>query len=190
MHQSLSLFAKRTLYCAMISACSCAHFMAVAGIEEFKSGTVITEYGKVATIESNLAIPAGMKFKVAFDLGASAKPGELNRRIDTLARFINMHVAAGVKLEDISLAMVVHGQAASDMTQEHYYQMLNTGKNNANKDLIAQLVKVGVRFYVCGQTAAYYGMSQKDLLPGVDMALSALTAHAVLAHEGYSVNPF
>ncbi|MCT8987429.1 DsrE family protein [Shewanella phaeophyticola] len=190
MQQRLPLLAKRALYGAMLITGSCTPYMAVAGMEAFKPGTVITEYGKVAAIKSNLAIPAGMKFKVAFDLSAVAKPGELNRHINTLARFINMHVAAGVKLEDISLAMVVHGQAANDMTQEHYYQTLNAEKNNANKDLIAQLVKVGVRFYVCGQTAAYYGMSQKDLLPGVDMALSALTAHAVLAHEGYSVNPF
>lgn len=190
MQQSLSQFAKRALYCVMFSASTCAPFMAEAGMEEFKPGTVITEYGKVASVKSRLAIPAGMKFKVAFDLGAVAKPGELNRHIDTLARFINMHVAAGVKLEDISLAMVVHGQAASDMTQDRYYQMLNAGKDNANKDLIEKLIKVGVQFYVCGQTAAYYGITPDDLLPGVEMALSALTAHAVLAHEGYSVNPF
>jgi intracellular sulfur oxidation DsrE/DsrF family protein len=67
---------------------------------------------------------------------------------------------------------------------------LNAGQKNANSDLIAQLVRQGVKFYVCGQTAAYYGITLDDLLPGVDMALSALTAQAVLAREGYSVNPF
>ena len=101
-----------------------------------------------------------------------------------------MHVAAGVKLEDISVAMVVHGKAANDMTKDSVYQQLNAGQKNVNKDLIAQLVKHGAKFYVCGQTAAYYGITPDDLLPGVEMALSALTAHAVLAHDGYSVNPF
>jgi intracellular sulfur oxidation DsrE/DsrF family protein len=86
--------------------------------------------------------------------------------------------------------MVVHGKAASDMTKDSFYQQLNAGQKNANSDLIAQLVRQGVKFYVCGQTAAYYGITPDDLLPGVDMALSALTAHAVLAREGYSVNPF
>lgn len=186
----LPFLSTRAVYISLLSVLACPSFMATAGIEAFKPGTVIKDYGKVAQVNSSLVIPKGMKFKVAFDLGTAAKPGELNRSIDTLARFINMHVAAGVKLEDISLAMVVHGQAASDMTQTRYYQMLNANKYNANADLVAQLVKQGVKFYVCGQTAAYYGITSEELLPGVDMALSALTAHAILAQEGYSVNPF
>jgi len=28
------------------------------------------------------------------------------------------------------------------------------------------------------------------LLPGVEMALSAMTAHAILQQEGYTLNPF
>ena len=144
-------------------------FTAMAGVEAFKPGPVIKGYGKIAEVNSSLVIPADMKFKVAFDLGNASKPGELNRSIDTLARFINMHVAEGVK---------------------RFYKQLNAGQKNVNKDLIAQLINHRVRFYVCGQTAAYYGINPQDLLPGVTMALSALTAHAVLAHEGYSVNPF
>jgi hypothetical protein len=74
----------------------------------------------VTEVNSSLTIPTGMKFNVAFDLGTAAKPAEINSSIDTLARFINMHVAAGVKLKDISLAMVVHGKAAGDMTQDSF----------------------------------------------------------------------
>lgn len=43
---------------------------------------------------------------------------------------------------------------------------------------------------LCGQSAAYYQVQNADLVPGVQMALSAMTAHAVLAREGYSLNPF
>ncbi|OEY71064.1 hypothetical protein BI198_11590 [Rheinheimera salexigens] len=196
---NLSVIAKRATYTTLIGFMLCSSFIASAGSEAFKAGPVIKNYGKIAEVNSSLIIPADMKFKVAFDLGSAAKPDEVNRSIETLARFINMHVAAGVKLEDISLAMVVHGKAASDMTKDSFYQQLNAGssnkssnkkQSNANKDLIAELVKQGVKFYVCGQTAAYYGITADDLLPGVDMALSALTAHAVLANQGYSVNPF
>jgi intracellular sulfur oxidation DsrE/DsrF family protein len=190
MKVSLHSVSKCVFASAAVTLIAGSSFMATAGIEAFKPGPVIHQYGKVAAINSSLAIPQGMKFKVAFDLGSAAKPTELNRNIDTLARFINMHVAAGVKLEDISLAMVVHGKAANDMTKDAFYQQLNAGQKNANKDLIAQLINHQVKFYVCGQTAAYYGITTDDLLPGVAMALSALTAHAVLAHEGYSVNPF
>lgn len=187
---SLHSARKCVLAAAIFTLMTSLSFTASAGTEAFKSGPIIKDYGKIAEVNSSLVIPAGMKFKVAFDLSSAAKPAELNRSIDTLARFINMHVAAGVKLEDISVAMVVHGKAANDMTKDSVYQQLNAGQKNVNKDLIAQLVKHGAKFYVCGQTAAYYGITPNDLLPGVEMALSALTAHAVLAHDGYSVNPF
>jgi intracellular sulfur oxidation DsrE/DsrF family protein len=190
MKLGLRSMSKNLFTSTIVTLIACSSFTATAGIDAFKSGSVIKDYGKVADVNSGLVIPAGMKFKVAFDLGSASKPAELNRGIDTLARFINMHVAAGVKFEDISVAMVVHGKAANDMTKDSFYQQLNAGQKNANKDLIAQLINNQVRFYVCGQTAAYYGITPQDLLPGVTMALSALTAHAVLAHEGYSVNPF
>ncbi|MDT3272587.1 DsrE family protein, partial [Shewanella sp. SP2S2-4] len=48
----------------------------------------------------------------------------------------------------------------------------------------------GVKFYICGQSAAYFDLTSTSLLPGVDMALSAMTAHAILAQQGYSENPF
>ncbi|QDE32222.1 MULTISPECIES: DsrE family protein [Shewanella] len=190
MKVSLHSMSKGVVTSTLVTLITCSSFMAMAGVEAFKSGPVIKDYGKVAEVNSSLVIPADMKFKVAFDLSNASKPAELNRSINTLARFINMHVAAGVKLEDISLAMVVHGKAANDMTKDSFYQPINAGQKNVNTDLIAQLVKQGVKFYVCGQTAAYYGITPDDLLPGVDMALSALTAHAILANEGYSVNPF
>jgi intracellular sulfur oxidation DsrE/DsrF family protein len=47
-----------------------------------------------------------------------------------------------------------------------------------------------VRIFVCGQSAAYYDVTTNDLLPGVEMALSAMTVHALLQQQGYSLNPF
>ncbi|MEE2877945.1 MAG: DsrE family protein, partial [Pseudomonadota bacterium] len=43
---------------------------------------------------------------------------------------------------------------------------------------------------LCGQTAAAREIEKDDLIPGVQIALSAMTAHAVLANQGYSLNPF
>jgi len=47
-----------------------------------------------------------------------------------------------------------------------------------------------VKVYLCGQSAAYYDVKNTDLYKGVDMALSAMTAHALLQQQGYSLNPF
>jgi intracellular sulfur oxidation DsrE/DsrF family protein len=48
-----------------------------------------------------------------------------------------------------------------------------------------------VRIILCGQSAAGLGLDETaDLLPGVEVALSAMTAHALLQQDGYTVNPF
>jgi hypothetical protein len=40
------------------------------------------------------------------------------------------------------------------------------------------------------ESAAAYGIKPEDLIPGVEMALSAMTAHALLQQNGFTVNPF
>jgi len=64
------------------------------------------------------------------------------------------------------------------------------GAENANATIIKALLKKNVRIILCGQTASYYEIDNEDLLPGVEMALSAMTAHALLQQEGYTLNGF
>jgi intracellular sulfur oxidation DsrE/DsrF family protein len=157
---------------------------AVADEGAFHAGTVIVDYGQIATVDADVAVPKNAKFKVAFDFSKPAEPGEVNRTLNTAARFLNMHAEAGVKPENISLALVVHGGASKDVARAE------EGAENPNAALVAALVDKGVKIYVCGQSAAYYNISNDDLLPGVEMALSAMTMHALLQQQGYTLNPF
>ena len=91
-----------------------------------------------------------------------------------------MHARAGVDPERIEVAVVVHGSAVHDVS----------GDDSGSADLVAALVDHGVRIIVCGQSATYYEVGTDDLLPGVEMALSAMTAHALLQQQGYTLNPF
>ena len=163
---------------------------ASAGMEAFHDGPVFEKYGKVATIDTSRPLPKRAKFKVSFDTAKAAKPGEINRSFDSLARFINMHVEAGVPLKRIDLAMVVHGKAAHDVTIASHYSDIYEGQENANAALIQALSEKGVKFYLCGQSAAYYGVEKSELLPGVEMSISAMTSHALLQQDGYTLNPF
>jgi intracellular sulfur oxidation DsrE/DsrF family protein len=158
---------------------------AFAGAEAFHEGPLIEGYGKIAEVPGASAVPKDATFRVAWDVAEAAEPGALNRRFDTVARFMNMHVAAGVPAERLQLALVVHGGAHRDLLRDAAY-----GGENPNGALIAQLVEHGVRVTLCGQTAAYYDVTASDLLPGVSLSLSAMTAHALLQQEGYSLNPF
>ena len=156
---------------------------------DFSPGPVFDDYGAVADIDADYEIPEGMTFKVSYDIREGGEAGARNRRLETAARFLNMHARAGVAERDMSLALVIHGKAVHDVAKDAHYGAA-VGGHNANAPMLAALMEKGVRVIVCGQSAAYYDVSNEDLLPGVEMALSAMTAHAVLQQEGYTLNPF
>jgi intracellular sulfur oxidation DsrE/DsrF family protein len=151
----------------------------------FTTGPVISDYGAVAEIESAAPVPPETVFKVAFDVSEAGTAGEISRRLESPARFLNMHVRAGIPLENIHLVVVVHGPAARDLMIEP-----RPGETNANAGLVAALVANGVDIVLCGQTAANAGIEPDSLLPGVRLSLSAMTSFALLQQDGYTVNPF
>ncbi|PHR56486.1 MAG: hypothetical protein COA43_13920 [Robiginitomaculum sp.] len=167
---------------------------AFAGIDNFKAGTAIPQYGKIAHVETQHPLSTRTKFKIAYDVNTRTNTGKLSRNLETAARFINMHEAVGIKRKNIKLAIVIHGGAVRDVTQADYYTRTlgkgETESENLNADLVKALIDYGVDIYVCGQSAAYYDVQNKDLLPGVTMALSAMTVHAQLQQKGYTLNPF
>ncbi|MDQ7048878.1 MAG: DsrE family protein [Enterobacterales bacterium] len=98
-----------------------------------------------------------MKYKVLFDISKAADDKtKLNKNIESVARFINMHVLNGVKLENIEIAVVLHGKATRDGLNHKAYQK-RYSNNNPTLDLIHQLRAKGVSFYQCGQSAYFQG---------------------------------
>ena len=93
--------------------------------------------------------------------------------------------SAGVNPANMQLAVVVHGQAVKDLVKP-----AEGAEMTPQMNMISQMLSHGVRFYVCGQSAAYYQVNNEDLLPGVIMSLSAMTVHAQLQQQGYTLNPF
>lgn len=166
--------------------------MAVAGLfmaapasaqdmSAFATGPVFEDFGPHAPVEGGEPLPSFSRFAIAFDVATPAETGARNRGFESAARFINMHVAAGVPEDRIQLAVVVHGKATLDLT---------TREGNASRPMIEAMLAKGVRFILCGQSAAANGVKKADLIEGVELHLSAMTAHALLQQDGYTVNPF
>jgi intracellular sulfur oxidation DsrE/DsrF family protein len=161
----------------ILAACATT---ALADEEAFINGPVFTDYGPVADVDVTMPIPPDTVFMHSFDVSTPAPTGDPNSTLVSAARFINMHAKAGISVENIRVSVVVHGKAVKDVA----------GERSANAGLVAALAGRGVRIIVCGQSAAYYDVATEDLLPEVEMALSAMTAHAVLQQQGYTLNPF
>ena len=107
----------------------------------------IKGYGNYYNVPEHDKINSSTVFKIAFDVADGAKKGEQNNSINSLARFINMHVANGVPAENIHLALVVHGKAGFDLLKSRLYQE-KFNSTNANSALLQDLMKNQVQIYL------------------------------------------
>ena len=156
-----------------------------------RSGPVIQSGGATYDVPRiDFKTPLDLTYRVAFELSKGSSPATaVDPGLDSVARFLNMQARAGVPLGQLKLAVVVHGGATLDLLNNEAYRE-RTGANNPNLTLIADLSKAGVQIIVCGQSAASRGLTKEMFLEPVNVALSAMTAFAVLQERGYHVNPF
>ncbi|MEL7699171.1 MULTISPECIES: DsrE family protein [Citromicrobium] len=162
-----------------------------AAAQEVSYGPVFTEFGPVAEVpDADFVIPEDASFHVAFDVSRAAEEGKLNRGFESAARLINMNARAGVEPMENRAAVVVHGAAVLDLLTDAAWVARHRGEANPSGAMVRAMIDQGVRFIVCGQSAAGQGVAKSELIPGVELALSAMTAHALLQQQGYTVNPF
>lgn len=150
------------------------------------TGPVIKSYGPVFAVpDGSFNLEPDRHYKIVMDIGSGPEdPSELNRNIETAARFLNMHSRNGIKPENLELAVVLHGSGArAALTQEAHEKHFSVP--NGSRQLIEELGSAGVAIYICGQTAGYHGYHSEDLLSEVSMAVSAMTVHVRLQQEGY-----
>ena len=178
----------------MIRALLLAGMMAAAPVAaqnaQARHAPVFPDIGSVAAIDSDVAIPADAVLKVMYDVNAQADAGTVNRKFESAARFLNGHVEAGVPEANIHVAYIVRGKAIIDLLNPAAYAARTGGKTNATAALVTRLLAHQINFYVCGQSAVAQGIARSELLPGVKMAISASSSHALLGNQGYVLIPF
>lgn len=158
---------------------------------ESQTGPVIESYGPVYDVPAgSWNLKKGTHYKVSMDVSATADfSGDLNRRLESAARFLNLHARNGIGPENIEFVIVVHGSAGKDLLKDAAYEA-RFDEANPNTAMLAALHEAGVKIYLCGQTAAHRGFAAEDLNPAVSLALSAMTAHVRLQSEGFTLIPF
>ncbi len=154
-------------------------------------GPIIKGYGEVFKIdEIDFKTNLAQDFKVVFDIMASPDGHEsLNLNIETAARFLNMHAQAGIPLVQLKVALVVHNAASKDIIDNEAYNK-RYGVDNPNHDLVKALLEAGAEVILCGQSSAARGFPKKDLIDGVQISLSAMTALIQLQKEDYYLIKF
>ncbi len=101
---------------------------------------------------------------------------------------MNMHGKNGVPLEDLDVAVVVHGQALLAMLDDATYEDM-FGVKNPSLPLLHDLADAGVQLYVCGQSLGFRGLHKSALADNVKVGLSAMTLLVTLQADGYTFLP-
>ena len=159
--------------------------------QENSPGPVFKSLGAVYEVPDADFVPDSTQvLRAIFDIERLQEdPNEVNPLINSLTRYINMHVQRGIPMENIHLAFVVHGVSGKDVLTNEAYKK-RYGVNNPNTAHIKALAEKGVHMFICGQSATYAGYKKSELMPEVKMALSAMTILTVYQADAYSLIRF
>lgn len=166
-------------------------FLLGAYAQEKASGPIIMDYGTVWKVEGpDFRTDLTKTYKAVFDIMQSPDDlSQTNASLETAVRFLNMHAQSGVPLAQLKVALVVHNNASKDVAHSQAYKA-KYGVENPNEALLTQLMAAGAEIIFCGQSSASRGIAKEDLIPGVQMSLSAMTALIQLQDDNYRLIKF
>ena len=156
------------------------------------SGPVIQSTGMSIKVDDpTFVAPANHVFKAVFEINAGGGDTvRVNDQLNNVARFYNLHVRHGTPESRVRAAAVVHGSGWPALLNDSAFAARYGGKPNPSRKLVEELIQHGAQIILCGQTAGGRGIRREELLPGVKVAISAMTALNVLQADGYQFNPW
>lgn len=154
-----------------------------------RAGPVIESGGMSAQVpDATFRIPQNHVFRVVWEISAGSDTVQ-SPQLETIARFYNLHVRNGVAVERLKAAAVFHTTGWIALLSDSAH-IARYGRPNPSKRLVEELLATGAQLVVCGQTAAFRGVRREELLPGVQLGISAMTALNIFWSQGYMLNPW
>jgi intracellular sulfur oxidation DsrE/DsrF family protein len=147
--------------------------------------------GGPAFVVADRDVPLRDDFKYRVVYEVTEHPGEMtdvNRELTVVGRFMNMHGKNGVPLENLDVAIVVHGKALFAVMNDETYQEMY-GVKNPSLALLQSLSDAGVKIYACGQSLGFRKLNKSVLAEPVQVGLSAMTMLVTLQSDGYALLP-
>ena len=172
-------------YLALVIFLICCPFLLFAQADRI-NGKIIPDFGQTFKVENpEIKTDTTATLKVIFDVSKSPEDStKINSNIVTAARFLNMHAEAGMSINQLKVAITIHGGAWKDILTDSAYMEKYKSKT-PNTELLKQLNNAGVDIILCGQTANYRNVSRADANLNVKFALSAMTALLQYQNTGY-----
>ncbi len=169
-----------------------AHAQATVLPGQQMSGPIIQSTGPSFKVDDpTFLIPQGHTFKALFIINAGGGDSvKVNELLTTMARYFNLHARNGIADDHVRGAAVFHGNGWPAILNDSSFVARFGGKGNPSKRLVEELLQHGATLILCGQTAGNRGIRREELLPGVKVAMSAMSAVEYLQSEGYRLIPW
>ena len=153
--------------------------------------------GTPAVTDPTFRAPANLTYRMAWHVTeAPSEASGIAGGFRSPASFFRLMDANGVPRANVKLAVIVHGTATPSLLNNAAYRA-RTGADNGSLALLTALARdavhamalheAGVQIIVCGQALINRNVPRDQLLPFVQVATTATSAHAVLAAQGYEV---
>ena len=146
----------------------------------------VERYGDVVAVPGADFVPdRDRRHRIVFDLAAREDKDAVNVSLWYLARLVNLYALAGVRADSLDVVGVLHG-GATTLALSREAATARAPELLDDLGLLEALAAAGVRFVVCGQSAASAGIDLgTELHPNVAVGLSAMTTIAELRARGY-----
>jgi intracellular sulfur oxidation DsrE/DsrF family protein len=131
---------------------------------------------------------AAHRLYIDIDSDGPTRGNEINARLHTAAKLLNLYALAGVPDDKVHLVLLFYGRGVDLALSDAAYRK-KFGHPNPNAHLIGQLRQAHVKMVVCGQALGHQNFEAANIRPGMTLALSALTAREELQAAGYGEVP-
>jgi intracellular sulfur oxidation DsrE/DsrF family protein len=143
--------------------------------------------GTPAVTDPTFRAPADLTYKMAWHVTeAPAEANGIAAGFRSPANLMRQLETNGVPRRNLKMAVIVHGTATPSLLNNAAYKA-RTGSDNGSIALLTALHEAGVQIIVCGQALINRNVPRDQLLPFVQVATTATSAHVILATQGYVI---
>ncbi len=155
-----------------------------------KAPAVPDAHAYVAIPNAALAPTRDSSFRAIFDATHPADQAtHLVPALNMVGAQLNALVSVGAPPAKTKFVVVFHGPAVDGILDDSHYQA-KFGTNNPNLKSIAEMKKLGVEFFVCGQFLAAEKIDPKTLTSDVTLAADSLMVLMHYQNQGYALLTF
>ena len=156
------------------------------------TGPIIQSSGMSFKVDDpTFPIPGNHVFKAFFVVSTGGGDTlKVNEQVTVMARYFNLHARNGIADDHVKAAAVFHGMGWPALLSDAAFTARFGGSSNPSRKVVEELIAHGATLVLCGQTAGNRGIHREELLPGVKVAISAMSATEVLQSQGFHLIPW